>query len=80
MARLSRHTLAHCLGCDSDIVRCGTCNNNCCNGSKGPNPGIDMSCPDCDDAYEDQTAYWKDPDCVRFAKDIRPLCGSSDRS
>lgn len=67
----SKHTLAYCDHCKDEMVRCGTCDNNCCNGSSGPNPGIDTSCPDCDEAYVHQSMYWSDVNSIRFAKDVR---------
>jgi hypothetical protein len=68
MARLSRHTLSYCNLCETDIVICADCGNNCCNGGTGE---VDGARCGCSEAYEDQDAYWKNPDCVRFAKDIR---------
>jgi len=68
MARPSDHILAHCDSC-GDMVVCSTCGNNCCNGTHGTVDG--GPCPDCDEAYEDQTAFNEDPECVRFAKDLR---------
>lgn len=68
----SKHTLSHCSLCESDMVLCGTCGNNCCNGSYGPKAGVDMSCPDCPEAYDHQAAFWQDTASVQFAKDVRP--------
>jgi hypothetical protein len=65
----SKHTLAHCKLCDTDMVRCGTCNNNCCNSTYGEVDG--KVCPDCPEAYDHQAIFWKDPIKVRFAKDVR---------
>jgi len=32
------HTVAYCPQCDTDMVKCGTCGNNCCNGGYGNLP------------------------------------------
>lgn len=69
MAIQSRHTLAHCAQCECDMVRCATCDNNCCNGGYGEVNG--EKCPDCPEAYDHQEAYWLKNDNVRFAKDSR---------
>ena len=63
----SKHTLSFCVGCDTNMVLCATCGNNCCNGGSGTVNG--ETCRDCDEAYEHQDAYGKDPNSVRFAKD-----------
>lgn len=67
----SKHTLAYCAGCQTDMVICAACGNNCCNGSYGPEPGADSSCLGCPEAYEHQRVYWSDHDSVRFTKDVR---------
>ena len=67
MARYSRHTLAHCEAC-GDMVICADCGNNCCNGSTGLIDGVQCG---CEEAYEDQTAFNEDPECVRFERDVR---------
>ena len=46
------------------MVRCGTCNNNCCSGGSGEVNG--EPCPDCDDAYNIQHMYHEDPTSVVF--------------
>jgi len=69
MARASQHTLSYCALCECDMVICATCGNNCCNAGYGTVDG--ETCPDCPEAYEDQTAYNEDPNCVRFANDTR---------
>lgn len=38
------HKWDWCAVCDCACVICGTCGNNCCNGTNG--------CEDCDSAYE----------------------------
>lgn len=61
----SRHTLAHCYLCGY-MIRCATCNNNCCNGTYGQVSGKD--CPDCPEAYEHQDRYYKNESSIRFSK------------
>ncbi len=50
------HKLSYCDHCEMEIIVCGTCGNNCCNGGHGevigPEPGTTMECPDCNSAYE----------------------------
>lgn len=65
----SKHTLAYCNLCETEIVLCATCNNNCCNGVFGKVKGV--QCIDCPEAYDHQEAYWKDNASVRFAHDKR---------
>lgn len=60
----TKHLLGHCEMC-GPFAQCATCGNNCCNGTYGGEPG--NWCPDCPDAYEVQTLYFKDPDAVEFA-------------
>jgi len=50
------------------MVICADCGNNCCNGGTRD---INGSPCGCDEAYEDQEAHSKDPECVKFAHDIR---------
>lgn len=69
----SKHTLSYCALCESEIVKCATCNNNCCNGgygkANGSGPGGNgPDCPDCPNAYDMQDLYWKDASAVEFAK------------
>lgn len=67
----SKHILGYCNACETEMVYCGTCGNNCCNGSYGPLPGTDMSCPDCPDAYDMQSLYWTDPLAVKFKSTLK---------
>ena len=46
------------------MIRCKTCNNNCCNGGSGYIDG--EKCLDCFDAYDVQDLYYKDPNAVEF--------------
>lgn len=50
------------------MVICADCGNNCCNGGTKDIDGVPCGCKE---AYEDQDAYLKDPECVRFEKDAR---------
>jgi hypothetical protein len=52
-----------------DMVLCATCGNNCCNAGYGDVNG--EKCADCPEAYEHQSAFWKDQNSVKFAKDDR---------
>ncbi len=68
----SKHTLSYCPGCQTEMVKCGSCNNNCCNGgngkANGSGPGgTGPDCPDCNDAYDVQTMHWDNPGSVEFA-------------
>ena len=67
----SKHTLGHCNGCDTDMVLCATCGNNCCNAGHGTLPG-GAPCPDCEEAYSHQSMLWEHPEWIEFAKDVRP--------
>jgi hypothetical protein len=64
----SKHTLSYCTLCEADMVICAACGNNCCNAGTGEINGARCG---CDEAYDHQAAYWKDPDAVRFAQDKR---------
>lgn len=59
----TRHKLDKCELCGV-MVRCSTCNNNCCNAGYGTVNG--EQCPDCPDAYRVQEAYLKDKHSVLF--------------
>ena len=59
-----------------DMVICADCGNNCCNA--GTNTFENGERCGCKEAYEDQDAWHKDPNCVEFARDIRPLGGPTD--
>lgn len=61
----TKHLLGRCELCETDMVICATCGNNCCNGTYGGEPG--NWCPDCPNAYDVQDLYFKDPDAVEFA-------------
>jgi hypothetical protein len=47
-----KHVLDYCDGCETEMVTCGTCGNNCCNGGYGEINGA--KCPDCPAAYDAQ--------------------------
>lgn len=64
----SRHTIGHCDSCQTDMVFCADCGNNCCNaGTKD----VDGKPCGCSEAYEHQDALYADPDSVTFANDRR---------
>lgn len=50
------HYWEYCDMCEADIVICGFCGNNCCNGGYGEVMGEFriMNCPYCPSAYEMQ--------------------------
>jgi hypothetical protein len=60
----TKHKLSHCELCDTDMVICATCGNNCCNGGYGTVDGVE--CTDCPEAYHFQEMFWKDPNSVKF--------------
>ena len=59
----SRHTLSYCSLCDTEMVICADCNNNCCNGGTGKVNGENCGCKE---AYAHQDEYWKDKNSVTF--------------
>lgn len=59
----SKHILSFCQSC-GEMVKCATCDNNCCNGGHGTVDGVD--CTDCLDAYDMQDMYLKDNNSVEF--------------
>jgi hypothetical protein len=65
MKIITKHTLDYCHLCEADMVRCGTCGNNCCSGGYGTINGV--QCIDCSDAYDIQYAYFVDCVSVKFA-------------
>lgn len=50
------------------MVVCADCGNNCCNAGTSEINGVRCGCAE---AYEHQSAYWKDKTSVKFAKDDR---------
>ena len=66
-------------GACGPMLRCRTCNNNCCNGGSGEVDG--KKCQDCLDCYEVQDLWWKEPDAVEFVRPwsyaIRPISNPS---
>ena len=52
-----KHIIDYCRACESKMIRCGTCGNNCCNGGYGQVDG--KVCVDCQSAYEEQDIFWK---------------------
>ena len=55
----ANHRWEYCDHCEHEVIICGTCGNNCCNGGygevMGPAPGTTMVCPDCPSAYNLQS-------------------------
>ena len=47
---MNNHKWAYCDLCEHDVVLCGTCGNNTCNGGYGEVEG--KECEDCPSAYE----------------------------
>lgn len=50
------HYWSYCDHCDREVVICGHCGNNTCNGGSGeeigPNPGETIPCRACGSAHE----------------------------
>lgn len=61
----TKHFIDYCGLCQCYMVRCGVCNNNCCNGGSGEIDGV--TCQDCLDAYAIQDLYDANPDKIEFA-------------
>ena len=78
-AVISRHTLSYCCLCRTEMVVCGTCDNNCCNGTYGRRPenGLEEYCVDCPEAYVHQSAHLSGAVTVKFARDTRILRNKS---
>lgn len=53
---MAQHTIKFCNQCKCNMIVCGTCGNNCCNGGSGTVDG--KPCPDCDNAYAKQKIMW----------------------
>lgn len=45
-----KHYWIYCSLCEDDVVVCGKCGNNCCNGGYGEIDGV--ACDACPSAYE----------------------------
>lgn len=58
----SKHTKSFCFHCGHDIVRCSTCNNNCCNGGYGTVNG--KQCSDCPEAYGHQDLMYQKEEII----------------
>ena len=65
----SPHTLSYCALCETEMIRCAVCGNNCCNGGSGTVDG--EKCKTCLEAYDHQDMYKQDKASVVFAKDLR---------
>ena len=65
----SQHKLSYCDLCETEMVICAVCGNNCCNGSDGKaSKGIDC---DCSEAYEHQKIYYENSANITFAGMIK---------
>lgn len=51
MLKTEKNTLSYCTLCERDMVLCGVCGNNTCNGGYGEVNGVD--CKNCPSAYEE---------------------------
>lgn len=47
---MSEHTWEYCDLCEHDVVICGKCGNNTCNGGHGTVDG--KECDECESAYQ----------------------------
>lgn len=63
------HTWRYCTLCECEMVICGTCGNNCCNGGSGEVDG--KPCPDCDSAYAMQYERWEQQQATREGRPMR---------
>ena len=61
----SRHTLSYCEQCETYMVICADCGNNCCNAMTG---NIDGNPCGCKEAYDHQSKYHIDNNSVVFKK------------
>ncbi len=57
---MSDHYWSYCNLCETNMVICGTCGNNCCNGGYGQING--KQCPDCPFAYQLQSEGLEEED------------------
>lgn len=64
----SRHTLSHCNLCETDMVICADCDNNCCNGGTGEVNGKRCGCKE---AYEHQDVLFEGRKSIKFAKNTK---------
>jgi len=70
----SPHILDYCAFCETKIVRCSTCHNNCCNGGYGQVNGV--KCSACPNAYDMQAIYYKNPKGIKFTGKKAPVKNS----
>ena len=60
------HCFDYCRLCETVMVRCGECGNNCCNATYGK----DGTCPSCPSAYELQDKNWALQEKYREARKV----------
>lgn len=60
----TKHKKSYCGLCETDMLICATCGNNCCNAGYGEVDG--KPCTDCPEVYRIQDAMWSDPNSVTF--------------
>lgn len=75
------HYWSHCPTCKEQVIFCGTCGNNCCNGGYGEIDG--KECPDCQSAYLNAMCICAQgiTKCPKHGnqpaqREICPLCGA----
>jgi hypothetical protein len=52
-----KHEIQYCTQCQTDMIVCGKCGNNCCNGGYGTLPD-GTKCDACPEAYKLQDEMW----------------------
>ena len=62
----SKHKLSYCDHCESKMVVCATCGNNCCNGGSGEINGVE--CLDCLEAYKHQDLFFEGVVAIEFSE------------
>jgi len=61
----TKHHISFCDLCQTDIIICGKCGNNCCNGGYGTLPD-GSTCNLCPSAYAKQKEMWEKRDSNAF--------------
>jgi len=52
-----KHLVGYCDLCDTEMIFCGKCGNNCCNGGYGTLEN-GLECDACPEAYKKQEILW----------------------
>ena len=55
---MTKNYKAYCQQCEQDVIICGKCGNNTCNGGYGEVDGV--QCDQCPQAYEDYMEMYND--------------------